>query len=98
MEPSRFPNRLKKYSESLGFTQKEVSHILSLAHSGNISRWEKGYVLPSLIHLSQLSIQYKTPIDHLYNELWNLLESEIETKNLSLEKEHFISTLNKNMT
>ena len=93
MEPSRFPNRLKKFRESLGYTQKEVSQILSLAHSGNISRWEKGYVLPSLIHLSQLSILYKTPISHLYNELWNLLESEIETKNLSLEKEHFITQL-----
>lgn len=98
MEISRFPNRIKKIRVSLGYSQKEVSEFLEIAHSGNISRWEKGLVLPSLIHLIELSILYHTTIEYLYPDMWLIIKKDIESKVLLAQKEQFKNKLKQNMT
>lgn len=98
METSRFPNRIKEIRVSLGYTQKEVAELLELAHSGNISRWEKGLVLPSLIHLIELSILYQTTIEYVYPDMWLIIKKDIEAKVLFAQQEQFKNKLTESMT
>jgi transcriptional regulator with XRE-family HTH domain len=71
---------LKTYREKAGLKQYEVAKILTLEHSGNISRWEKGYILPSIVHLFNLSAIYKVNPVSLYPELWNLIITDFSKK------------------
>jgi len=59
-------NRLRKYREIAGLTQKEVAAKMGLIGWGRISLWESGQSTPGFDNLFLLSIIYKTPIDELY--------------------------------
>lgn len=81
---------LKRMRKICGYTQLEVAQLIDISHSGNISRWEQGDILPSSIHLLELSIIYQTTPDKLYPEIWQMLLKDIQ------EKLHGI-TRNKNL-
>jgi transcriptional regulator with XRE-family HTH domain len=93
MELHRFPNKLKWYRKSKGYTQLEVSEMLDLSTSGNTLRWEKGMVLPGLIPLCQLSVLYNVEVSKLYPEVFEVVTKDIGEKLKALEKEKFIARL-----
>ena len=70
MEISRFPNRLKSYRRSKGFSQKRVARVLGLVDTSALSRWERGVVLPSALQVFQLATIYETLPHDLFDELW----------------------------
>jgi DNA-binding XRE family transcriptional regulator len=88
-----FPNKLKELRKTAGYTQKEVAVFLSLSHTENILRWEKGYVLPGLIYLYQLSLLYKVPVHELYFDIWDYFKEEMNLKLQQHEKNIFINQL-----
>ncbi len=73
-----------------GYSQIEVAGFLELNNSGNISRWEKGEVIPGLIHLYQLAALYKIPVSDLYPSVWNIIKTEMNSKIQLHEKKKFI--------
>jgi transcriptional regulator with XRE-family HTH domain len=90
MVSKRVPNKLKGYRKSFGLTQIDVAEILDLSHSGNISRWETGEILPSLIHLCQLSLLYKVDLINLYPEIFDVMSKDMQERIRSLENKKFM--------
>ena len=69
MEPGMirpFPNRLRMHLKLWRFKQREVAELLGLANANPISKWERGYKLPSTQHLIDLSNLYRTYPNKLY--------------------------------
>ncbi len=93
MEHSRIPNSLKKYRRSLGLSQRDVATFLGVKNSSCISCWEKGLFIPSVKHLFQLSLLYKTLPNNLYSNLWDELKDDITKfeKELLAQDESVIS-------
>ena len=76
MEKNRFPNKLKSYRRSCGYSQKKVARILSLADTSTLSRWEHGVATPSIVNVFRLSQIYRTLPQDLYDELWHQADKE----------------------
>lgn len=93
MEHSRIPNSLKKYRRSVGLSQKDVAVFLGVKNSSCISCWEKGLFMPSVKHLLQLSLLFKTLPHNLYIELWEELKDDVVRfeKELLAQHESIIS-------
>ncbi len=76
MEIKHFPNKLKMFRRSNGYSQKKVARILGLLDTSMLSRWERGIALPNTIQALCLARIYDTEPHHLFDELWNQLESK----------------------
>ncbi len=76
MEISRFPNKLRMFRRSNGYSQKKVARLLGLADTSTLSRWEHGLSLPSTIQLFRLARIYFTEPHELFDELWNHVEGD----------------------
>lgn len=76
MERNRFPNKLKSYRRCHGLSQKKVARKLGLADTGTLSRWEKGFVIPSTTYLFRLAQLYHTLPHQLCDALWSHCASE----------------------
>lgn len=59
-----FNERIKKLRTSLGYTQKELSELLSISHQA-YSKYENGITEPSIETISKLSEIFKVSIDYL---------------------------------
>ena len=70
-------NRLLIYRKRLGFSQKQVAHLLGQADTSMISRYERGVSVPTLTGALQLEIIYRTPVAFLFRELYEELREEI---------------------
>ena len=88
MENSRVPNKLKMFRHCCGYSQKKVAHILGLADTSTLSRWEHGVAFPSIKQVFSLARIYRTLPHELFDALWNhtdslnsLLAQEIEPFN-----------------
>ncbi len=88
MEQGRFPNRLKLYRETAGYSQKKVSSILGLGDTSILSRWERGITSPNIKQILWLSRLYNSVPHDLYHELWN---SILSVSDLSAPTEPFSS-------
>ncbi len=71
------PNNLKEYRKKCGYTQKQVSQMLSFTNEVSLSRWEKGVNIPNLINLIKLGIIYNTSISQLYISLTEKIEAQL---------------------
>jgi transcriptional regulator with XRE-family HTH domain len=71
------PNCLRKYRRISRFKQKQVAKMLGFKTASRISRWEKGYCLPSVVNLLKLSILYRTMPDTLFLDLTRKLREVI---------------------
>lgn len=89
MEKNRFPNKLKSYRRSCGYSQKKVARILSLADTSTLSRWEHGFATPSIVNVFRLSRIYRTLPHNLYDELWYRADKEFSL--LAQDEEPFNS-------
>jgi len=79
------PNCLRKLRKVNGYSQKQVAMILGVRNTGMISRWEKGWRMPSPLNIFRLSILYNTMADALYIDLIRFMRKEIQEKKRNLE-------------
>lgn len=76
----RFPNRLWRYRRRMGFSQQKVAELAGYLSPSDISRFEHGERLPSLLMALKLEIIYRTPVAFLYQDLYLRLRNDIREK------------------
>jgi len=76
----KFPNRLRVHRKLMGYSQKEVVTMLGLQNESQLSRWENGERLPSLMQALHLSIIYKTLCNELYYDLSREVSKNLECR------------------
>jgi transcriptional regulator with XRE-family HTH domain len=77
---ARFPNRLWRQRRRLGFSQQHVATLVGYHTPGEISRFEHGERLPSLVMALKLEIVYQTPVAFLFPDLYLRLREGIRAK------------------
>jgi transcriptional regulator with XRE-family HTH domain len=77
MEISRFPNKLKLFRHSKGYSRKKVARFLGLTDSSSLSRWERGVALPALLQVFSLARIYQTQPHELFDDLWKQVGADI---------------------
>ena len=81
---TRFPNSLWRYRRRGGLSQEEVAKLSGYLTSSDISRFERGERLPSLLMALKLEIIYRTPVAFLYQDLYLRLRDVIRTREAEL--------------
>ena len=76
----RVENRIWKYRKILNLSQRQVSFLLALNGTSQISKWEKGVKVPSLTNALRLSHILKISVEDLFSGLSLCLKKEIEGK------------------
>lgn len=76
MEICRFPNKLKMFRRSTGYSQKKVARMLGLSDTSTLSRWEHGSKVPNMVQVFRLARIYRTWPHELFTELWYRIDSE----------------------
>ena len=82
MEPGTqpIPNRLKMHRKMMGYKQKEVAQLLGLYNTSPLSEWENGITIPNSHNLIKLSILYRTYINELYPEYFQMVRETLHSK------------------
>jgi transcriptional regulator with XRE-family HTH domain len=70
MEKGRYPNKLKLFRHSKGYSRKKVARMVGLADPSQLSKWERGIVIPNLLQVLLLARIYQTHPHELFDELW----------------------------
>lgn len=76
----KFPNRLWRQRRRVGLSQQRVAELVGYHTSGEISRFERGERLPSLVMALKLEIVYHTPVAFLFPDLYLRLREGIQAK------------------
>ncbi len=77
---ARVTNCLWKYRKRMGFTQRQVSAILTHMSQPNLSHLERGDKLPTLITALKLEIIYRVPVAFLFPAHYARLKAAIREK------------------
>jgi transcriptional regulator with XRE-family HTH domain len=83
IKPS-FINRLRKHRRLMGYTQGDVAYLLGLQSKTEISRWEKGRIIPLADKVIRLAYIYHTFAEELFRESFKEARSEIEPREKKL--------------
>ena len=75
-----FPNRLWKYRTRMGFTQRQVAEILGYHSSADLSHYEHGRKVPSLVTALKLEVVYRVPVAFLFPELYHELKDQLRAR------------------
>lgn len=73
-------NRLRKFRKQMGYSQKDVSIMLGHKCTSQVSRWEEGLSMPSIINLFKLSVIYSRLPTDLYLDLYLNLKRALSEK------------------
>lgn len=79
-EYKKIPNHLRKCRVESGFKQKQVAKILGMRDASQISQWENGSRLPSLVNAFRLAALYSTYVDRLFQDHLHALRSEVKAR------------------
>ena len=79
-KPARIPNRLWRQRHRAGLSQQRVADLVGYHTPGEISRFERGERLPSLVMALKLEIVYHTPVAFLFPDLYLRLREGIRAK------------------
>ena len=82
----RIENRIWKYRAVRGLKQSELAFLIGQKNSGQVSRYERGQIIPSLEQLMKICFGLETEIKDLYPDLITKWRQEIEVKKTRLEK------------
>ena len=63
-----------------GLKQKDVAKILGLKSTSQISRWERGFILPKPMNIFKLASLYRTMTDALFIDLLRSVKEDIYQK------------------
>lgn len=77
-------NHLWIYRKRMGYTQKQVAHLLGHKTASHLSGYEHGKRLPSLETALKLEIVLRVPVAFLYQDLCRKLKREIRQKEEAL--------------
>lgn len=72
----------------MGYSCAQVAKLLELQTTAQLSQWERGSCLPSVVNLFKLSIIYRTFPNELYLEYIQELKAEIQQQELKLLTVH----------
>ena len=78
-------NRIWKYRNTNGLTQKELAFLIGQDKGSQISRYEKGRMIPKLAQLIKLCYVMGIEIESLYPDLVNKWKREVEEKKEELK-------------
>jgi transcriptional regulator with XRE-family HTH domain len=70
-------NNLVLYRRRMGFTQKQVVHLLGRRDTSMLSHYERGRALPPLIVALGLEIIYRIPVAFLFHPMYDELKRHI---------------------
>lgn len=73
----KFRNELALARASRGLSRKHAAHVLGHKRTTQISRFERGKRLPSLVAALQLEILYRRPVAFLFPELYVALRDTV---------------------
>ncbi len=80
----KFPNALWRYRRRAALSQEDVAELAGYLASSDISRFEHGERLPSLLMALKLEIIYRTPVAFLYQDLYLRLRETIRAREAEL--------------
>lgn len=70
-------NTLVVYRKRMGFSQKQVAHLLGHRSTTMLSRYEHGRCLPPFLTALRLEIVYRIPVAFLFDERYRHMREEI---------------------
>ena len=76
----KIPNRLWRYRRRMGFSQQRVAELAGYLSPSDISRFERGERLPSLLMGLKLEIIYRVPVAFLFPDLYLRVRQTIRAK------------------
>lgn len=74
------PNRLWKYRKRVGYTQRQVAGIIGYHSATDISHYEHGRKVPSLLTALKLEIVYHTPVAFLFTDVYVPLRTRLRER------------------
>jgi transcriptional regulator with XRE-family HTH domain len=81
----KIKQQLRQARSRCGLEQKQVAYLLEKNGPSQISRYESGERLPSLITALKLGIIYHTPVRILFQALYEQFQSEINERRKKLK-------------
>jgi transcriptional regulator with XRE-family HTH domain len=82
----RLENRIWKYRKISNLSQKQVSFLLALKGTTQISKWEKGVKVPSLENALRLGKVLKVSVEDLFAGVSQRVEREREKQSLAVKE------------
>ena len=82
----RIENRIWKYRTAGGLKQSQLAFLIGQKNSGQVSRYERGLVIPNLEQLMKICFGLETEIKDLYPDLITKWRQETEVKKAGLGK------------
>lgn len=82
----KIKNYLWIYRKRMGLAQKQAAFLLGHKNTAQLSRYEKGRRIPSLVTALKLEIIYATPVRALFPKLCNELKEDIQKRQEILYK------------
>jgi transcriptional regulator with XRE-family HTH domain len=64
----------------MGFTQRQVAEILGYHSSTDLSHYEHGRKVPSLVTALKLEVVYRVPVAFLFPELYHELKDQLRDR------------------
>lgn len=83
---SPIENRIWKYRTIKGLKQEELAFLIGNTSSSQVSRYERGLVMPTFEQLVKLCCALNTKIESLYPELVKKWQDEMEKNTAKLKK------------
>lgn len=80
-------NLLWKYRRRMGFTQQQVAELIGYHSRTDISHYEHGDKLPSLVTGLKLEIVCRIPVAFLFPELYGRLKTAVRAREEKLRAE-----------
>jgi DNA-binding transcriptional regulator YiaG len=74
-------NRLWRYRKQRRFSQRYVAHQLGHRSITQVSRWESGAKIPSLVNALLLAMILNAPVDALFADLTTELNFQLNARN-----------------
>ena len=82
----KIKNRLRLYRKNRGMTQGEVAYIIGHPSPAQVSRWERGERIPSLMYALRLSALYQRLVNDLFFDFFDEERGHVFTRLRELEK------------
>ncbi|MBI1805092.1 MAG: helix-turn-helix transcriptional regulator [Ignavibacteriae bacterium] len=79
-EYKKIPNKLRKCRLAKRLKPDEVAEILGLKYTSQISQWETGASLPTLVNAFKLAGLYKVFVEDLYFDLMHKTREEVTAR------------------
>lgn len=80
-------NRIWKYRNTNGLRQDELAFLIGQKNPSQVSRYERGMVIPKLAQLVKLCHVLEIEIEALYPHLIKKWRREVEEKKLQFKKQ-----------